>query len=259
MSSKLRILVPVKRVVDHAIRPRVNKQFTNVETKNLKFSINPFDDIAVEESVKLKETHPDAVESIHAVSVGPLKAQDVLRTALAKGCDSSTLVEHDSTELEPLVISKVLKKIVEDKNANLVVLGKQAIDDDSNNTGQMLAGLLNWPQATNACKVELLEDGASVRVTKEIDGGEEIVVAKLPMIITTDLRLNTPRYATLPNLMKAKKKPLEKLKLKKDFEGINLDPQLKLLKVEEPPVKSAGIKVSSVDELVSKLKEAKLV
>lgn len=257
--NKLRILVPVKRVVDHAIRPRVNKQLTNIETKNLKFSINPFDDIAVEESVKLKESHPDLVEQVHAVSIGPLKAQDVLRTALAKGCDSSTLVEHTSTELEPLVISKVLHKLVQQKNANLVVLGKQAIDDDCNNTGQMLAGLLNWSQATNACKVELLDNGESVRVTKEIDGGEEVVVAKLPMVITTDLRLNTPRYATLPNLMKAKKKPLEKLKLAKDFEGIDLTPQLKLVKVEEPPVKSPGIQLSSVDELVAKLKEDKLV
>lgn len=257
--SKLRILVPVKRVVDYAIRPRVNKQLTNVETKNLKFSINPFDDIAVEESVKLKETNPKLVESIHAVSIGPVKAQDVLRTALAKGCDTSTLVEHESTELEPLVISKVLKKLVEDRQVNLVVLGKQAIDDDSNNTGQMLAGLLNWPQATNACKVELLDDGASVKVTREIDGGEETVVAKLPMVITTDLRLNTPRYATLPNLMKAKKKPMEKLKLKQDFAGISLDPQLKLVKVQEPPVKSPGIKVASVDDLISKLKDAKLI
>lgn len=257
--SKLRILVPVKRVVDHAIKPRVNKQLTNVETKNLKFSINPFDDIAVEESVKIKEANPNSVESVHAVSVGPLKAQDVLRTAMAKGCDSSTLVEHESTDLEPLVISKILKKLVEDKQANLVVLGKQAIDDDNNNTGQMLAGLLKWPQATNACKVELAEDGESVKVTKEVDGGEETVVASLPMVITTDLRLNTPRYATLPNIMKAKKKPMEKLKLGKDFADIKIQPQLKIVKMEEPAAKSPGIKVSSVDELVSKLKEAKLV
>ncbi|KAI5957292.1 CIR1 [Candida jiufengensis] len=256
MSSKLKILVPVKRVIDYAIKPRINKTNTGIETKGVKFSINPFCDIALEESIRIKERNPDSVESIHAVSIGPTKAQDILRTALAKGADNSTLIDIGEDNIEPLQVAKILKQVVEKNQSNLVVLGKQAIDDDSNQTGQMLAGLLNWPQATNASKVELNED--EVYVTREIDGGEDTIKAKLPMIITVDLRLNEPRYASLPNIMKAKKKPLEKLKLK-DFGIDSIDNRLEVVKVEEPPAREAGVKVSDVDELILKLKELKAI
>ncbi|KAK6453922.1 uncharacterized protein RJT20DRAFT_64324 [Scheffersomyces xylosifermentans] len=255
MSTKLRILVPVKRVIDFAIKPRINKTQTGVETKGVKFSINPFCDIALEESIRIREADKDKVENIHAVSIGPTKAQDVLRTALAKGADNSTLVDVGDEEVEPLSVAKLLQKVVEKDNSNLVILGKQAIDDDANQTGQMLAGLLNWPQATNASKVEI--DGDNVTVTREIDGGADTLRAKLPLIITTDLRLNEPRYASLPNIMKAKKKPLEKLKAS-DL-GIELVKRIETLKVVEPPVRNAGIKVETVDELVSKLKELKAI
>ena len=211
MSSKLKILVPVKRVIDFAIKPRINKAQTGVETKGVKFSINPFCDIALEESIRIREAHKGLVEKIHAVSIGPTKAQDILRTALAKGADSTTLIDVGDEEVEPLTVAKLLQKTVEKEDSNLVILGKQAIDDDSNQTGQMLAGLLNWPQATNASKVEI--DGDNITVTREIDGGSDTLRAKLPMIVTTDLRLNEPRYASLPNIMKAKKKPLEKLRV----------------------------------------------
>ncbi|ODV79626.1 uncharacterized protein CANTADRAFT_20928 [Suhomyces tanzawaensis NRRL Y-17324] len=247
------ILVPVKRVIDAAIRPRINKALTGVETKGVKFSINPFCDIALEESLRIREANKGLVDSIHAVSIGPTKSQDVLRTALAKGADSSTLVDVGDQEVEPLNVAKLLKQVVEKQESNLVILGKQAIDDDSNQTGQMLAGLLNWPQATNASKVEI--DGDTVTVTREIDGGADTLRAKLPMIITTDLRLNEPRYASLPNVMKAKKKPLEKLKAA-DL-GIEIASRLETIQVVEPPARDAGIKVESVDELISKLKEAK--
>lgn len=250
--SKLRILVPVKRVIDFAIKPRINKAGTGVDTKGVKFSMNPFCDIALEESLRLKENNSELVELIHAVLVGPTKAQDILRTALAKGADTTTLVDVGDAEVEPLSVAKILQKVVEKQVLNLVILGKQAIDDDANQTGQMLAGLLNWPQATNASKVEV--DGEYVQVTREIDGGSDTLRAKLPMIITTDLRLNEPRYASLPNIMKAKKKPLEKLKAA-DL-GVSLEPRLKTLKVEEPPTRHAGVMVESVDEVVSKLKEA---
>lgn len=255
MSTKLNILVPVKRVIDFAIKPIINKAQTGVETKGVKFSMNPFCDIALEESIRLKEQHKGLVDKIHAVSIGPTKAQDVLRTALAKGADSTTLVDVGDEEVEPLTVAKMLKQMVERQNSNLVILGKQAIDDDSNQTGQMLAGLLNWPQATNASKVEV--EGDSISVTREIDGGSDTLRAKLPMIITTDLRLNEPRYASLPNIMKAKKKPLEKLK-PSDL-GIELSKRLETLKVEAPPERQAGIKVESVDELISKLKDAKAI
>mmetsp|Transcript_971 Transcript_971/g.969 ORF Transcript_971/g.969 Transcript_971/m.969 type:complete len:256 (-) Transcript_971:42-809(-) len=255
MSSKLKILVPVKRVIDFAIKPRINKAQTGVETKGVKFSINPFCDIALEESIRIREANKGLVEKIHAVSIGPTKAQDILRTALAKGADSTTLIDVGDEEVEPLTVAKLLQKTVEKENSNLVILGKQAIDDDSNQTGQMLAGLLNWPQATNASKVEI--DGDNVTVTREIDGGSDTLRAKLPMIITTDLRLNEPRYASLPNIMKAKKKPLEKLKVS-DL-GIELSKRLETLKVEEPPQREAGVKVESVDELISKLKELKAI
>lgn len=255
MSSKLKILVPVKRVIDFAIKPRINKAQTGVETKGVKFSINPFCDIALEESIRIRETHKGLVEKIHAVSIGPTKAQDILRTALAKGADTTTLIDVGDEEVEPLTVAKLLQKTVEKENSNLVILGKQAIDDDSNQTGQMLAGLLNWPQATNASKVEI--DGDNITVTREIDGGSDTLRAKLPMIVTTDLRLNEPRYASLPNIMKAKKKPLEKLKVS-DL-GIELSKRLETLKVEEPPQREAGVKVESVDELISKLKELKAI
>lgn len=255
MSSKLKILVPVKRVIDFAIKPRINKAQTGVETKGVKFSINPFCDIALEESIRIREAHKGLVEKIHAVSIGPTKAQDILRTALAKGADTTTLIDVGDEEVEPLTVAKLLQKTVEKENSNLVILGKQAIDDDSNQTGQMLAGLLNWPQATNASKVEI--DGDNITVTREIDGGSDTLRAKLPMIVTTDLRLNEPRYASLPNIMKAKKKPLEKLKVS-DL-GIELSKRLETLKVEEPPQREAGVKVESVDELISKLKELKAI
>lgn len=255
MSSKLRILVPVKRVIDFAIKPRINKAQTGVETKGVKFSMNPFCDIALEESLRIKEANKGLVEKIHAVSIGPTKAQDILRTALAKGVDTTSLIDVGDEEVEPLNVAKLLQNTVEKENSNLVILGKQAIDDDSNQTGQMLAGLLNWPQATNASKVEI--DGDNVTVTREIDGGSDTLRAKLPMIITTDLRLNEPRYASLPNIMKAKKKPLEKLKAS-DL-GIELSKRLETLKVEEPPQREAGVKVESVDELISKLKDLKAI
>lgn len=250
MSNKLRILVPVKRVIDFAIKPRINKAGTGVETKGVKFSMNPFCDIALEESLKLREANKDLVEKIHAVSIGPTKAQDILRAALAKGADSTTLVDVGDGEVEPLNVAKMLHKVVEKENANVVILGKQAIDDDSNQTGQMLAGLLNWPQATNASKVEV--SGDEITVTREVDGGADTVKAKLPMVITTDLRLNEPRYASLPNIMKAKKKPLEKLK-PADL-GVDVAPRLQVLSVEEPPARAAGIKVDTVDALVEKIK-----
>ncbi|KAG7918785.1 hypothetical protein KL905_003796 [Ogataea polymorpha] len=252
MSSKIRILLPVKRVIDAALKPRINKSQTGVESTGVKFSINPFDDIAVEEAIKIRNAHKDKVESIHAVSIGPSKAQDILRVALAKGADTSTLVDVKDQEVEPLQVSKILKKLQEKHNSNLIILGKQAIDDDSNQTGQMLAGILNWPQATNASKVKINEDN-TVEVEREIDGGVEIVKASLPMIITTDLRLNEPKFVTLPKMMKAKKKPLEILTVE-DL-GITIEHRLQTCKLEDPPVRQGGAKVSSVDELVSKLKE----
>lgn len=255
--TNLRILVPIKRVIDYAIKPRLNRMNTDVEKTGVKFSMNPFDDIALEEAVRIREKGV-SVESIHAVSIGPLKSQDILRTALAKGADTSTLINSKDTDLEPLAIAKILKKIVERQNSNLVILGKQAIDDDCNNTGQMLAGLLNWPQATNAAKVEVNESFQEVTITREIDGGEEVLTAKLPLIITTDLRLNVPRYATLPNIMKAKKKPMEQLTLE-HFQEIPTEPRLKVLKLEKPGERGAGIKLNSVDELISNLKDAKII
>lgn len=255
MSTKLKILVPVKRVIDFAVKPIINKAQTGVETKGVKFSINPFCDIALEESLRLREGNKDLVESIHAVSIGPTKSQDILRTALAKGADTTSLVDVGDAQVEPLAVAKMLKQMVDRQKSNLVILGKQAIDDDSNHTGQMLAGLLNWPQATNASKVEVNND--EVTVTREVDGGSDTLSAKLPMIITTDLRLNEPRYASLPNIMKAKKKPLEKLKAS-DLD-VDLSNRIETLKVEAPPSRDPGIKVDSVDDLVSKLKEAKAI
>jgi electron transfer flavoprotein beta subunit len=245
----MKILVPVKRVIDYNVKPRVKADGSGVDLANVKMSMNPFDEIAVEEAIRLKEA--GKAEEIVAVSIGPAKAQETLRTALAMGADRAILVETDDP-VEPLAVAKILKSIADEEQPGLVILGKQAIDDDSNQTGQMLAALMDRPQGTFASKVEL--DSDSVSVTREVDGGLETVKLALPAIITTDLRLNEPRYASLPNIMKAKSKPLT-TKSPADF-GIDTTPRLKTTKVAEPPVRQAGIKVGSVDELVAKLKEA---
>ncbi|KAJ1569384.1 hypothetical protein HK405_005727 [Cladochytrium tenue] len=253
-SSIGRVLVPVKRVVDYAVKIRVVGG--KVDTANVKHSMNPFDQIAVEEAVRLKEQK--RAREVWAVSVGPSKAQEILRTALAMGADNAVHVEvPEGTDVQPLQVAKVLKAIVEKEKPDLVILGKQAIDDDSNQTGQMLAGLLGWPQATFASKVELADDASSVLVTREVDGGLEKLEAPLPAIVTADLRLNEPRYATLPNIMKAKKKPLTKV-TPADL-GVDVTPTLEVLEVTEPPKRVGGAKVESVDELVEKLKKAGVV
>ncbi|WP_443478675.1 electron transfer flavoprotein subunit beta/FixA family protein [Novosphingobium aerophilum] len=244
----MKILVPVKRVIDYNVKPRVKADGTGVDLANVKMSMNPFDEIAVEEAIRIKEA--GKAEEIVAVSVGPAKAQDTLRTALAMGADRAILIETDA-EVEPLAVAKILKAIVAEENPGLVILGKQAIDDDSNQTGQMLAALTGRPQGTFASKVEI--DGDHVAVTREVDGGLETVKLSLPAIVTTDLRLNEPRYASLPNIMKAKKKPLD-VKTAADY-GVDIAPRLKTLKVSEPPVRVAGVKVADVDALVAKLKE----
>lgn len=233
------------------VKPRVNKAQTAVEKNNVKHSMNPFDELSVEEAVKLREAKKP-VEDILAFSAGPQKSQDILRTAMAMGCDRALHVVEDNQELEPLGVAKILKKVVEDENRNLVILGKQSIDDDANQTGQMLAGLLNWPQATQASKVEI-DDSDNCTVVREVDGGVETLKAKLPMIITTDLRLNEPRYASLPNIMKAKKKPMEKKQLS-DY-GLDVSNRLTTKKVQEPPPREGGGKVEDVDGMISRLKE----
>ena len=243
----MKILVPVKRVIDYNVKPRVKPDGTGVDLSNVKMSMNPFDEIAVEEAIRLKEK--GAATEIVAVSVGPDKAQETLRTALAMGADRAILVVAE--DVEPLGVAKILAKIVEEEAPGLVILGKQAIDDDSNQTGQMLAALTGRPQGTFASKVEV--KGDAVEVTREVDGGLETVSLKTPAIVTTDLRLNEPRYASLPNIMKAKSKPLAQ-KTPADY-GVDVSPRLKTLKVAEPPVRSAGIKVADVDALVAKLKE----
>ncbi len=243
----MKILVPVKRVIDYNVKPRVKPDGTGVDLSNVKMSMNPFDEIAVEEAIRLKEK--GAATEIVAVSIGPDKAQETLRTALAMGADRAILVVAE--DVEPLGVAKILAKIVEEEAPGLVILGKQAIDDDSNQVGQMLAALTGRPQGTFASKVEV--SGDSVAVTREVDGGLETVSLKTPAIITTDLRLNEPRYASLPNIMKAKSKPLAQ-KTPADY-GVDVAPRLKTLKVAEPPVRSAGIKVADVDALVAKLKE----
>ncbi|KAH0289125.1 electron transfer flavo protein subunit beta [Aureobasidium namibiae CBS 147.97] len=248
--SGLRILVPVKRVIDYAVKPRVNKAQTAVETTGVKHSMNPFDELSIEEAVRMRE-RKSPVEDILAFSAGPTKSQDILRTAMAMGADRALHVVEEKTELEPLSVAKLLQKVVQDENRNLVILGKQSIDDDANQTGQMLAGLLGWAQATQASKVEV--EGDTCTVTREVDGGVETLRAKLPMVITTDLRLNEPRYASLPNIMKAKKKPLVK-KTMEDY-GIDLTKRLKTVKVTEPPARQGGGKVEDVDGMISKLKE----
>ena len=244
----MKILVPVKRVIDYNVKPRVKSDGTGVDLANVKMSMNPFDEIAVEEAIRLKEK--GVATEIVAVSVGPAKAQETLRTALAMGADRAILVQTDD-EVEPLAVAKILKAIAEEEVPGLVILGKQAIDDDSNQTGQMLAALMGRPQGTFASEVTV--DGDAVTVKREVDGGLETVKLALPAIVTTDLRLNEPRYASLPNIMKAKSKPLA-TKAPADY-GVDTSPRLKTLKVAEPPVRSAGIKVPDVDTLVAKLKE----
>jgi electron transfer flavoprotein beta subunit len=243
----MKILVPVKRVVDYNVKIRVRPDGSGVELSNVKMSMNPFDEIAVEEAIRLKEK--GAAEEIIVVSIGPKKAEETLRTGLAMGADRGILIETDET-VEPLAVAKLLKKVVEEENPDLVIMGKQAIDDDCNQTGQMLAALLNWPQGTFASKVEL-SDG-KVAVTREVDGGLQTVSLNMPAIVTTDLRLNEPRYASLPNIMKAKKKPLDS-KTPQDY-GVDIGRRLEVLKTTEPPKREAGIKVGSVSELVDKLK-----
>ncbi|KPL69015.1 electron transfer flavoprotein subunit beta [Erythrobacter sp. SG61-1L] len=244
----MKILVPVKRVIDYNVKPRVKADGTGVDLANVKMSMNPFDEIAVEEAIRLKEK--GAATEIVVVSIGPAKAQETLRTALAMGGDRAILVQTDD-EVAPLAVAKILKAIADEEQPGLVVMGKQAIDDDSNQTGQMLAALMGRPQGTFASKVEVAGD--TVNVTREVDGGLETVSLTLPAIVTTDLRLNEPRYASLPNIMKAKSKPLA-TKSPADL-GVDTAPRLKTLKVSEPPVRKAGIKVGSVDELVAKIKE----
>ena len=248
----MKLLVAVKRVIDYNVKPRVKMDGSGVDLANVKMSMNPFDEIAVEEAMRLKEK--GVATEIVAVSIGPAKAQETLRTALAMGADRAILVSTDE-EVEPLAVAKILAKIVEEEQPGMVVLGKQAIDDDCNQTGQMLAALLGWPQGTFASKVEA-GDG-SVTVAREVDGGAETLKLKLPAIVTTDLRLNEPRYASLPNIMKAKSKPLA-TRTAEEL-GVDIKRRLETLKVVEPSKRSAGVKVASVDELVGKLKSLGVV
>ena len=242
----MKVLVAVKRVIDYNVKPRVKMDGSGIDLANVKMSMNPFDEIAVEEAIRLKEK--GGATEIVAVSIGPAKAQETLRTSLAMGADRAILVQTDE-EVEPLAVAKILAKIAEEEQPGLVILGKQAIDDDNNATGQMLAALLGWPQGTFASKVEVSD---SVMVTREVDGGLETVKLNLPAVVTTDLRLNEPRYASLPNIMKAKSKPLM-TKSPADY-GVDVARRLETLRVVEPAKREAGIKVGSVDELVERLK-----
>lgn len=249
----MKILVAVKRVIDANVKARVKADGSGIELTNVKMSMNPFDEIAVEEAVRLKEA--GKANEVVIVSMGEAKCQETIRTALAMEADRGIHVQTDA-ELQPLAVAKLLKAIVDEEQPGLVILGKQAIDDDSNQTGQMLGALLDWPQATFASKVEL--NGSEVLVTREIDGGLETLALDMPALITTDLRLNEPRYAKLPNIMKAKKKPLD-VKTPEDL-GVDITPRLRTLKVEEPAIRSAGIKVANVAELMDKLiNEAKVL
>ena len=249
----MKVLVPVKRVMDYNVKARVKSDGTGVDLANVKMSMNPFDEIAVEEAVRLKEA--GTATEVIAVSCGVAACQETLRTAMAIGADRAVLVESDA-ELQPLAVAKLLKAVADKESPQLVILGKQAIDDDSNQVGQMLAALLGWPQATFASKVVIADGKATV--TREVDGGLETVELTLPAVVTTDLRLNEPRYATLPNIMKAKKKTLDTLK--PDALGVDVSPRLTTLRVSEPPKRSAGIKVADVAQLVDKLKnEAKVI
>ncbi|KAF7968439.1 hypothetical protein HWV62_30557 [Athelia sp. TMB] len=259
-SRLINILVPVKRAVDYAVKIRVNPQQTGIDL-NVKHSMNPFDEIAVEEAVRIRDRLKDKVKSIKVVTIGPAKSQETLRTALAMGADSAIHVEiPDSAPApEPLGVAKALQALLarqkeKGEDVDIVILGKQAIDDDAGQTGQMLAGLMGWAQATFASKVDINVEAKTANVTREIDGGLEELKCKFPLIVTTDLRLNEPRYASLPNIMKAKKKPLEKLSAS-DL-GVDLTPRLETMKVEEPPKRVGGGKVETVDELIAKLTEA---
>ncbi|MFZ3484317.1 electron transfer flavoprotein subunit beta/FixA family protein [Sphingomonas sp. 3-13AW] len=243
----MKLLVPVKRVLDYNVKPRVKADGSGVDLANVKMSMNPFDEIAVEEAIRLKEK--GVATEVVVVSIGEPKAQDTLRTALAMGADRAILITSD-VRPEPLGVAKLLAKVVEEEQPQLVILGKQAIDDDNNQTGQMLAALLGWGQGTFASKVEV--EGDTAHVTREVDGGLETVALPLPAIVTTDLRLNEPRYASLPNIMKAKSKPLTQ-KTPADY-GVDLTPRITVLKVEEPAKRAAGIKVNDVDALVDKIK-----
>lgn len=249
----MKVLVPVKRVVDHNVKVRVKSDQTGVDIANVKMSMNPFDEIAVEEAMRLKEK--GVVTEVVAVSCGEKPCQETLRTAMAIGADRSVQVETDA-ELQPLAVAKLLKAVVDKEQPQLVILGKQAIDDDANQTGQMLAALLDWPQATFASAVEV--EGGQVKVTREVDGGLETIALQLPAVITTDLRLNEPRYVTLPNIMKAKKKPLDVLT--PDELGVDVTPRVKTLSVVEPAARAAGVMVADVASLIEKLKnEAKVI
>ncbi|MFS2317099.1 electron transfer flavoprotein subunit beta/FixA family protein [Maricaulis sp. D1M11] len=244
----MKILVPVKRVVDYNVKVRVKPDQSGVDLANVKMSMNPFCEIAVEEAIRLKEK--GVASEIIAVSVGPAQAQETIRTALAMGADRGILVQTDEA-VEPLAVAKILKSIVDAETPDVVLLGKQAIDGDNNQTGQMLAALLDWPQGTFASEVAV--EGGKVNVTREIDGGLQTVALELPAVITTDLRLNEPRYASLPNIMKAKRKPID-TKTPDDF-GVDITPRLETVKVTEPAKREAGVKVDSVAELVAKLKD----
>ncbi|HCO78197.1 MAG TPA: electron transfer flavoprotein subunit beta/FixA family protein [Hydrogenophilus thermoluteolus] len=251
----MKILVPVKRVVDYNVKIRVKPDGSGVDTANVKMSMNPFDEIAVEEAVRLKEK--GVASEVVAVSAGVAACQETLRTALALGADRAILVETE-VELQPLAVAKLLAALVAKESPQLVIMGKQAIDDDANQTGQMLAALLNWPQATFASKVEVDTGAQTVTVTREIDGGLETLKMALPAVITTDLRLNEPRFASLPNIMKAKRKPLDTVT--PEALGVDVTPRIRTLKVEEPPKRQGGVKVADVDELIAKLKnEAKVI
>ena len=249
----MKILVPVKRVVDYNVKIRVKADGSGVELANVKMSMNPFDEIAIEEAIRLKEK--GHATEIVAVSIGPTKAQETIRTALAMGADRGILVDTGDELIEPLTVAKLLAKIAEAESPGLIILGKQAIDDDCNQTGQMLAALLRWPQATFASKIVI--EGQSGAVTREVDGGLETVKVNLPAVVTTDLRLNEPRYASLPNIMKAKKKPLD-IKKPADL-GVTVETRLKVLKTTEPPGRKAGVKVANAAELVAKLKDAGVI
>lgn len=248
----LRVMVGCKRVIDYAVKIRVKPDKTGVVTDGVKHSLNPFDEIAVEEAVRMKEKK--IASEVIAVSCGPASCQETLRTALAMGADKAIHVEVDGQDyntLQPLHVSKILAKLAVDNKVDILIVGKQAIDDDCNQTAQMTAGTLDWPQATFASKVE--KDGDGLKVTREVDGGLEHVTVKLPSVLSADLRLNEPRYATLPNIMKAKKKPLEK-KTVKDL-GVDVSPRIKIISIDDPPTREAGAKVESVDELLTKLKD----
>ena len=243
----MKVLVPVKRVIDYNVKVRVKADETGVELANVKMSMNPFDEISIEEAIRLKEA--GTVEEVVAVSIGVQQCQETIRTALAMGADRGIHVLHDG-DLEPLVVAKILKVLADKEGPSIIIVGKQAIDDDSNQTGQMLAALLGWGQATFVSKIDI--DGENIKATREVDGGLETLTVKIPAVLTTDLRLNEPRYASLPNIMKAKKKPIEQVT--PDDLGVNPSNRLQVLKVSEPPTREAGVKVSDVGELVDKLR-----